>query len=232
MTQTDSGTYNFGPATGHLVTAAYSRVQIRRTELTAEHLTNAQLEVNLMQVEWANRGPLLWTVTLNTVTLSQAQQTVTAPFNTVMLLDAYISIPNGDGTYSDRIITPFSRTEYASQPEKLSQGQPTSFWFNRQITPIIYLWPVPDGGGPYVLNYYTFTTIQDATLAGALNAQIPTRWLDAYVAGLAYRLARIYAPALEQVRAADAASAFAVAKGQDTEGTPFAIQPTTDSYWR
>lgn len=227
-----SGTYNFFPSTGHLVLAAYARIGIRRTEVVTEHLTNAETELNLLQVEWANNGPMLWTVTLNSIVLAQAQQTVAVPTNTIMVLDAYISIPNGDGTYADRIITPFTRTEYASQPDKLDQGAPTSFWFNRQINPVLYLWPVPDAGGPYTLNYYTFTQVEDVVIAGGLNLQVPYRMLDAVVAGLAYRLARIYAPKLEQTRGADSDRAYRLAAGQDTENAPFSIAVNTSSYWR
>lgn len=232
MAPTYSGTYDFFPATGQLVLAAYARIQVRRTEIVSEHLENAKNEINLLQVAWSNNGPNLWTVELQTIVLNQGDQIITAPANTVTLLDAYISTPNGDGTYSDRIITPFSRTEYASQPNKLGEGAPTSFWFNRQIIPLIYLWPIPDSGGPYVLNYYTFTPPQDAVLGGALNPQIPYRFLDAYVSDLAYRLARIYNPQMEQARGADAEAAYSLAARQDTEGSNMAIQPTTDSYWR
>jgi hypothetical protein len=229
---TYSSTYNYLPTTGELMLAAYARIQIRRAEIVQEHIQNAVNECNLLQVEWSNAGPLSWTVTSNTSTLTQGQQIVTAPAQAVMLLDAWISISNGDGTTSDRIITPLSRTEYASMPEKLQQGAPTSFWFNRQITPQIYLWPVPDGAGPYTLNYFTFQQPQDALATGALNPNLPYRWLDAFVAGLSYRLSRIYKPELEAIRGADSQKAFVLASAQDTEGTPIYISPQTSGYWR
>lgn len=232
MAPTYSGTYDFFPATGQLVLAAYARIGVRRTELVSEHFENSRNELNLLQAEWANSGPNLWVVTLNTVELDEGQQTVDVPTNTITVLDAYISTADGNGGFTDRIITPMSRTEYASQPNKLSAGSPTVFWFNRQINPQIVLWPVPDNSGPYTLNFYTFTMIQDAVLGGALNPQVPFRWLDAMVAGLAYRLARVYAPALEQVRGGDSQTAYRIAASQDTEGTNFAIQPQTSQYWR
>jgi hypothetical protein len=227
-----SGTYNYLPATGELVHAAYARIQIRRSEIVTEHLFNAQNELNLMQVEWSNLGPLSWTVTFNSAPLSQGVYIINVPPQAIMVTDAWISIPNGDGTTSDRIITPLSRTEYASQPNKLQQGAPTSFWFYREINPQIYLWPVPDGNGPYTLNYLTFTQPQDALLSGALNPEIPYRWLDAFVAGLAYRLAKIYKPELETVRGADSQKAFMVASAQDGENVPFYVSPQTQGYWR
>jgi len=227
-----SSTYSYLPITGELVQQAYARIQIRRSEIVNEHLSNATNELNLMQVEWSNLGPLSWTTTLNTASLAAGQQIVTVPTQAIMVLDAWISIPNGDGTYSDRIITPLSRTEYASQPNKLGQGAPTSFWFYRTINPTIYLWPVPDGSSTYTLNYFTFQQPQDAVLSGALNPNVPYRWLDAFVAGLAYRLAKIYAPQLEMTRGADSQKAFMIANTQDGENVPLYISPQTQSYWR
>lgn len=227
-----SGAYNYLPTTGSLVMTAFARCQIRRSEILQEHLQNAADETNLMQVEWANKGPLLWTVDLQTVPLVAGQTTYTVPPETVMILDAFVSIPNGDGSFSDRIIEPLSRTEYASTPDKQQRGAPTSFWFDRLINPTITLWPVPSGFGPTELKYYRFTNIQDAALAGALNPQVPYLWLDAYVGGLAHRMARIYAPKLEQVRETDAAKSYNIASAQGVENVPLYITPTTSSYWR
>jgi hypothetical protein len=227
-----SSTYNYLPTTGELVLAAYARLQIRRAEILNEHLANAANENNLLQVEWSNLGPLSWTTTLNSATLVQGEQIVTVPTQAIMVLDVYISIPNGDGTYTDRIITPLSRTEFSSQPNKLGQGAPTSYWFYRTINPQIYLWPVPDGNGPYTLNYYTFQQPQDVVIGGALNPNIPYRWLDANVAGLAYRLSRLYKPEIEAARGSDYKQAYTAAMTQDTEGTPLYLSPQTSGYWR
>lgn len=229
---TASGTYNYGPSVGELVIAGFRRCQIGRSEITSEHLADAKNETNLLQVEWANKGPLLWTVDVQSVPLIQGQITYSIPEPTVMILDAYISIPNGDGTTSDRIITPLSRTEYASMPEKSQQGSPTSFWFDRLIAASIYMWPAPDENGPYTLNYYRFSQIQDAVFSNATTPQITYLWLDAYVAGLSHRLARIYAPALESVRATDAKTAYDIASTQGTENVAVAVNPNTSSYYR
>lgn len=226
-----TGTYAFGPSVGELVVASYRRIQIHRSELLTEHFTDAKTECNLLQVTWANLGPLLFTVDLQTVNLAQGTPTYSVPTDTVMMLDVYISIPNGDGTTSDRIITPYSRTEYASTPDKAQQGAPTVYWFNRQIDPEFTLWPVPDGTIP-TLNYYRFSQIQDVAFSNATTPQLPYLWLDAYVAGLAHRLARIYKPDLEVVREADAVKAYNVASTQGTEFVPLYLSPVTSSYWR
>ena len=226
-----SGAYSFLPSCGELAIAAYRRIGIHRAEIVTEHLADAKTELNLMQVQWANLGPLLWTVDLQTVSMIAGQVTYSVPANTVMMLDVYISTPNGDGTSSDRIISPLSRTEYASMPNKLGQGAPTSFWFDRLISPTVTLWPAPDGSEP-TFSYYRFTQPQDANLVNATNPQIPYLCLDAYVAGLSHRLARIYKTEMEAAREADATKATNLMLSQLTENVPLYISPTTDSYWR
>lgn len=228
---TYSSTYNFLPSVGELFIAAYRRIQIHRAEIVTEHIADARNEANFLQVEWANLGPLLWTVDLQVVPLVQGQATYTVPPNTVMMLDVYVSTPNGDGTTSDRVITPWSRTEYASAPDKAQQGSPTVFWYDRLIAQTFTLWPVPDGMEP-TLSYYRFSQVQDAVSTNARNPQIPYLALDAYVAGLAKRFARIYKPDLYDAREADAVKAFNVFFSQYVENVPLMIIPDTSSLWR
>lgn len=228
---TTSNTYNFLPSVGELFVAAYRRIGIHRAEIVTEHMADARNEANFLQAQWANLGPLLWTVDLETVALVQGQAAYAVPINTVMMLDVYVSTPNGDGTTSDRIITPWSRTEYASAPDKSQQGSPTVFWYDRLIAQTFTLWPVPDGTEP-TLSYYRFTQTQDAVSANALNPQIPYLALDAYVAGLSHRLARIYKPDQADAREADSVKAFNVFFTQYVENVPLMIQPQTSYLWR
>lgn len=229
---TTTGTYAWLPSVGELAVAAFRRIQIHRAEILAEHLADAKNETNLLQVEWAAKGPLLWTVGVNTVPLVQGQAVYSVPSNVIMMLDVYISDTISPGTYSDRILYPFSRTEYASTPNKSQQGSPTSFWFDRLIAPTFTLWPVPDGTEPSI-SYYYFSQIQDSAMANALVPQVPYFWLDAYVAGLAWRLSVIYPPKNPLVDYKSIArEAYDIASTQGTENVPLFIAPTTQSYWR
>ena len=228
-----TGAYNFFPTTGELVSAAYARIQIRRSEILQEHMQNAANECNLLQVNWANLGPLLWTVDLVTQTLDGTTQTFAVDPSTVMILDAYVSTNNNSASYSDRIIMPLSRTEWASTPDKTQPGSPTSFWFDRLYpSPTITLWPFPDGTSETSFSYYRFRNIQDAAFGGASTPQVPYLWLDAWVAGLAHRLSRIYKPELEQQRGSDAAGAYEAASMQGVENTALFIAPATAPYYR
>lgn len=228
---TASGTYSFNPSVGELVLNAYSRINIRRPALLAEHMVDARVEANLLQTEWMNKGVNLWTVDLVTTALVQGTATYNVDPTTVMILDAYIETTSG-GSLNDRIIEPVSRTEYASFPTKTIQSPPTVFWFDRLIAPTITLYPVPDGNGPYTLKYYRFRQIQDAVVPGGLTPELPIRWMDAFAAGLAHRLARIYAPPLEQLRKQDALDAWSIAASQDTENVPLYLYPGLSAYYR
>src|SRR6266478_1732678 len=221
---TYSGTYNFLPSAGDIIITAFQRIGIRPTEILQTHLQQAVIELNLLQAKLSNLQPNLWDVDLQSVALVQATATYSVPTETVMITNAYIR--TGSGTSSnDRLIFPISQTEYAALPNKFIQAPPTQFWFNRLISPTLTLYQVPDGGGPYTLFYYRVRQIQDATLPNGVQMEVPYRWLDALTAGLAHRLAAVFAPQLEQIRKMDAEEAWRIAATQDTENVQLYIAP-------
>ena len=229
---TTSGTYTFNPSLGEITLNVFARCGVRRTAIMQEHMTDARFETNLMLASWANQGVNLWEVVLISVPLIQGQTTYTVPAKVVMILDAVIQQNTGTSSQFDRVIMPISRTEYSQTPNKLQQAPPTVFWFDRLINPTVTLWPVPDQTSTYTLNYYAVTQIQDAELTDAQTVDIPYRWLDALAAGLAARLAAIYAPDRMQMLEAKAAQAYTIAATQDTENVPLYITPGLSGYFR
>lgn len=244
-----SGTYNFSPGTGGLIVGAFRRIQVARSQILAGHIADAVHEANLMQAEWSNGGPNLWTVENLTIQLIAGQGTYDIPPNTNDIVDAYISInetaqpydANNDASTDanvldpaksvgpDRFIDSLGRTEFAQIPDKNVPGQPSSYWFQKGEAPKISFWPIPDQAMTF--NYWRLRQIQDAKLVGGGAPDVPYLWLDAYTAGIAYRLSRIYAPALEQQRKMDAMEAWTKAAGQDTENVPLVFAPAIGSYW-
>ena len=224
---TTTGTYAFNPPLGELVLNAYARIGVRQTSILASHMADARIEANLLQAEWNNKQVNLWTVDLIEEALVQGVGEIDVDDNTVMILDAYISVED-----IDTMIFPISRTEWAALPDKLQEGRPTQFWFDRLEDSVLQLWPVPDDNGPYVLKYYRCKLIQDAALRDGANVQIPQLWLDAFAAGLAYRLARIYAPQLRESLKMDYKEAWEVAAAQNTENVPMFIAPGLSGYFR
>lgn len=221
-----SGTTNFNPPVGMLTLNAFSRCQVKRTEVLTEHMENAWMESNLLQASWGADGITWWTVELITQALTQGTATYTVPLNIVSVLDVYIS--NGS---SNRLIFPFSRTDYSSLANPDTQGFPTTFWWNRVIPSTITLWPVPDNSATYTMSYYAYKQIEDSTIRQGGNAQVPYFWLDAYTADLAHRLSRHHAPALEQIRKMDSVEAYNRACKQ-VETVDIYITPGLDGYFR
>ncbi len=227
-----SGTFAFAPTLGEAVLNAFARIGIHRTEILQTHLADARLEANLLLAKISDQQPNLWTVDLQQISLVQGTTTYSVPPETAMILDVYIRFGSPS---TDRSMYPISRSEYSTYPQKSLQAFPTVFWFDRLIAPTITIWPVPDGNGPYTLFYYRVRQIQDANYSdgtNALNIEIPYLWLDAFVAGLAARLARIYAPPLEGQRKMDADEAWSLAAKQDVENVNMMVSPGLSFYFR
>lgn len=228
---TSSGTYNFSLTNGEAVISAYERCQVRMPSLRQEHWRSARVEMNLLLADFSNKGVNLWKVELITVTLVDGTAVYDVPSRVVMILDAYLTQNNGETTQTDIYITPISRTDYASYASKFTAGQPTVYWFDRLIAPTITTWPVINSTG-YVINYYACSQVQDAALSGGQTPDIPYLWNDAFVAGLAHRLSRIYAPTLEAQRKDDAMAAWVTAATQNVEAVPVKMQPNIGRYYR
>lgn len=224
-----SGTYQFFPSTAEIVHVAFGRIQIRRTELTETHFQDALIEMNALQSVINSLGPNLAQVDLQSISLTQGVATYSILPETITILDVFLRYSSPQ---IDRYMWPISRTEYDSIPNKTQQGFPNQYWFDRLIAPTITLYFVPDGNGPYTLFYHRFRQVQDAVYQGALNPEVPNRAVDAIIAGLAHRLSRLYAPALEAARKADAKEAFDIYAKQDTENVNLYIQPALSGYWR
>lgn len=225
-----SGTSSYNPPIGTLALTAFSRCGVRRTSIVAEHMQTAYEECNLLQSGWGADGITWWTVGKQDVTLTAGVGTYTVLPNVVSVLDVYVSPDNGTNG-QNRLLSPFSRTDYASLSNPSQQDWPTSFWWDRIIPSTLTLWPVPDTNTTYLMTYYYYAQIQDAEIRQGGNAQVPFFWLDAYVADLAHRLSRHYAPALEQIRESDKDKAYARACKQ-VETAPMYISPGLSGYYR
>jgi hypothetical protein len=226
-----SGTYTYNPGLGEITIYAYNLVGIRGTSLLQEHMQSARMAANMLLSRWANQGVNLWAVDLITTPLVQGQSTYAVDSNTVMILDAYIEIDNGNGQPIDRLILPISRTEYASYPNKEQQGFTTTFWFDRLLSPSVTLWPVPDGSATS-LKYYRVRQIQDANLQGGQQVEIPYLWLEAFAFGLAQRLATIWSPDKIAFLKPMADEAYQIAADQNVEQAQQYISPIISGYFR
>ncbi len=235
---TSSGIYDYSLSNGEAVLAAYERCHIRAPSIRQEHMLTARRELNLLFVELSNRQVNLWKVEQLSVDMVDGTPSYDIPGRVVMILDAYISLNDSTTEQTDTYVTPISRTDYASYAQKFTPCKPTVYWFDRLIAPTITMYPVPDGNGPYVFNYYACTQMQDAALIGGQAPDLPYRWLGVLVAGLAKYLAKSYPPegvdplAFEAAREKDYDQAWGFASTQDVENVPIVFAPGISAYYR
>jgi hypothetical protein len=168
-------------------------------------------------------------VELVTIPLVQGTATYSIPSNVIVIMDGYVTVNSG-ATPIDRYIMPISRSEYASYSNKSTQGFPTTYWHDRLISQTVTLWPVPDGNEAS-FSYYCVQQIQDAAFTSGQTADIPYYFLEAFVLGLAHRLAIIWAPDRAQGLKMLADEAYQIASEQNIETAQQYISPMLQSYW-
>ena len=212
-----SGSRDFELDVADIIEEAYERCGIEvRTGYDAK---TARRSLNLMFADWANRGLNLWTVKQRTITLTkgQAQQTLTS--DVVDLLEVVL---RRNGT--DFEIQKISRGEYLTLPAKTTEGRPSQVYFDRQIDPVMNIWPTPENSTDQLIYYYV-QRIEDAdTLTNTTD--MPFRFYPCMVAGLAYYLSMKRALDRTQLLKSVYEEEFQRAADEDEARTPLKLQPS------
>ena len=225
-----SGTYAYNPSLGEITLYAFNLCGVRNTALLQEHMESARMSANMLLGRWSSQGVNLWCVDLESIPLVQGTATYSVPSNTVVMLDAYV-VQNLGGAAINRLILPISRSEYASYPNPNQQGFPTTYWFDRLLSPTVTLWPVPDGTQSS-FDYYRVRQIQDSNFTNGQQVEIPYYFLEAFAYGLAQRLAMIWAPDKVAMLKPLADESYDIASRQNIETAQQYISPTVSSYFR
>ena len=209
MVAKTSGTTSFNLDLNSLIEEAFERCG---AELRSGYdFRTARRSLNLMTMEWANRGINLWTVESGSIPMVAGTATYSLPTDTIDLLDHVMRTNDGSTSLqSDLTVSRISVSTYASIPSKLNQGRPIQVYINRQSAatypaagntttgdtypagttpPNITVWPVPDVSSTYTFVYWRLRRVQDA--GDGVNTQdIPFRFMPCMVAGLAFYLAQ------------------------------------------
>jgi hypothetical protein len=230
---TTSGTQAFNLDLNNLIEEAFERcgAELR----TGYDMRTARRSLNLLTIEWANRGINLWTIEEGSIPMVQGQIAYNLPVDTIDLLDSVIRTSSGIGQ-TDINISRISVSTYATIPNKNAQGRPIQVWIDRQSGatepttgvnfPQIYVWPAPDQSNFYTYVYYRLKRIQDA--GNGVNTQdIPFRMLPCLVAGLAYYLSMKIPEALPRLEMLKMAyeEQWAMASTEDREKAPLRLAP-------
>jgi hypothetical protein len=126
-----SGSTAFNLDLNNIVEEAFERCGLESR--TGYDLRTARRSMNLMAIEWANRGINLWTVDQQTIVMNTGQPIYPLPVDTIDILDAVIRTQAGS-TYNqtDINISRIAEPTYMSIPNKLTYGRPIQMYVNRQ----------------------------------------------------------------------------------------------------
>ena len=223
---TTSGTTAFDMDFTEIAEEAWERAG--REMRSGYDLRTARRSMNLMMIEWQNRGVNLWTIEEGTVTLTKGSSQYTLPADTIDLLEQVIRTNSGNtSTQSDLTLNRIGVGTFASIPNKLTEGRPIQVWIDRQRdAPVLNLWPVPDKNDTYVIAYWRIRRIQDAG-SGIQTADMNFRFLPCLVAGLAYNIALKTPELMDRVAMLKTVyeEAFALAAAEDREKTSDYYRP-------
>ena len=213
-----SGSVTFRPNVEEVISEAFERCGIDPQTRTGHHAKSARRSLNLLFSEFANRGINYWTITQNTLTLANGTANYTLPVGTIDILDAVIREDD-----IDQIVNRITIQEYNQIPNKTDTGKPSQYMLDRQYTPVIYFWNVPDKA--YTLNYWVMNQIEDITASNE-DTDVPYRWTDTICAGLASKLAIKYQPEKFQLLNEMYERSFSFAASSDNDGVSLRVQPT------
>jgi hypothetical protein len=190
---------------------------------TGYDLKSAKRSLNLLLADWANRGLNQWTIKQRSLAL------VTGTGNYEILpdvIDILSVIVRRDNT--DYSLSRLSRDGFLTLPNKTTQGRVNQFFLDRQITPNLKLWPVPENNTDVV--YYDALTRMDDADIYTNTMEVPFRFYPCLAAGLAYYLALKKAPNRVQMLKAVYEEEFDRAAVEDRDRSSFNVAPKFDYY--
>ena len=182
-----SGTTTFNLSIDDLVEEAFERCGMRPT--SGYQLTSARRSLNLLFLDWSNRGLNLWTIEQTTYPLVQGTREISLDASVVNVLEAVIRDP-GTSPSTDIYIERISREDYLNVPDKTSQARPAQFYVERTNIPKVFFYPAADKN--YTFVYYRIRRIQDAG-DYTNTTDVNFRFLPCLTSGLAYYLSLKFA---------------------------------------
>jgi len=185
---------------------------------TGYDLKSAKRSLNLMLAEWANRGLNQWTITQTTQALTSGTATYNLNTNVIDILSVVVRRSSTDFAM-ERI----SRSAYLGIPTKSTTGRPNQFFLDRQITPVLKIWPTPENSTDTII-FDALTRMDDAdTFINTMD--MPFRFFPCLAAGLAYYISMKRAPNRTQMLKAVYEEEFQRAMTEDRDRASFNVVP-------
>ena len=129
MTTTGSTAFNLDM--NDLIEEAFERCGLELR--TGYDFRTARRSLNILTIEWANRGINLWTVEQGQIIMNTQQAIYALPVDTIDILDAVTRTSNGSqSNQTDINLSRISESTYITIPNKNANGRPIQMWVNRQ----------------------------------------------------------------------------------------------------
>lgn len=127
-----------------------------------------------------------------------------------------------------------NRDDYVNMPNKAFSGNVLQYWLDRQrVQPVMWLWPVSNSTYNQLV-VWRYRYIMDPGTAQN-DADVPQRWLDAVVKGLAERM-HMELPGFDanryQILKLQADQALMQVSGGETDNSPMNLAPIISAYTR
>jgi hypothetical protein len=215
---TTSGTYDFKLDILQVCEEAYERAGLEMR--TGWELRTARRSLELLALEWVNRGLNLWTVTEASVSLVSGTRTYALEDDCIDVLEGVLR--DGTGTdQTDYSLTRLSVSTYAQTSNKNTEARPTSMYVDRQTRVSVTLYPTQ------VFRYWYIRRIQDLGSANTNNNDMPERFIPALIAGLAFNIALKRPEAADRVPMLKALyeEAYELAASEDRNKAPLVFSP-------
>lgn len=181
-----SGVTGFQPDFVVIIQEACERAGYDFTESYA--IRTAKRSCDFLMMQWANKGLNLWTIDEQTTALTAGTATYLLPTDTVDLVFPSIRTIVG-GKSQDIVMVREDFTDYASIPDKTTQGRPSVVYVQRMAAqPKAYLWLVPDAVTAYTLVWWRLRRMMN-TGAPTNSPDMPFRLVPALTSGLAWQMA-------------------------------------------
>mgnify|MGYP003120538183 FL=1 len=174
-----SGTYNFNLDIDEVIQEAMEMIGGENT--LGQEPASARRSINLMLKDWQNRGILLWSTSVSSVTVAASVTAYSLDSSTVDALEVVLERDN-----TDIQLTRISPEEYLLIPNKTQTGRPMQYSIRRGVSnPTMSVWPIPENSTD-VLKMEIISELQDVNKSAGQNADLPKRFLPPLTCGLAY----------------------------------------------
>jgi len=189
-----SGTYAFTLDLGDAIEEAFERAGLQLRG--GYDYRTARRSIDLLMLEWQNRGLNLWTVQEGSQTLTAGTSRYTLSGDVLDIVEAFIRTDVDDvSNQFDQTLNRMSISQYSHLSNKLTQSKPLQYYIEKDPSAIsVNLWPSPDSQKTYTLVYYYMQRVEDSGSPASNNIDVPSRFLPCLVAGLAYKLSIKYGP--------------------------------------